>query len=81
MDNVELRELLSVLQRSIEQTTMPAHDKLRALQTLAVMANHLETGTATTPHAFAQAAVLFELRPAVPAAYELAQHYPELGRT
>lgn len=81
MDYVKLRELLNALQRSIEQTSMPAPDKLRALQTLAVMANHLETGTATTPHAFAQAAVLFEFRPIVPAAYELAQHYPELART
>lgn len=57
---------------------MPAGDKLRALHTLSVMADHVELGTTTTPHARAQAARLFEFVRAVPAAYGLAQHYPEL---
>lgn len=78
MDNVKLRELLVSLQGKFEQTAMPAGDKLRALHTLSAMADHVDLGTTKTPHARAQAARLFEFVRAVPAAYGLAQHYPEL---
>ena len=78
MDNVKLRELLVALQGKFEQAAMPTGDKLRALHALSVMADHLDVGTTTTPHAYAQAALLFEYVRAVPAVCGLAQHYPEL---